>query len=44
MQAGFFYSKKVIKKVTKSIEISIFAPNFKNLQQSIPFLLLKKLV
>lgn len=29
MQVGFFYSKKVIKKVTKSIEISTFAPNFK---------------
>ena len=31
MQVGFFYFKKVLKKVTKSIEISTFAPNFKKL-------------
>ncbi|MDR6843833.1 hypothetical protein J2W95_000513 [Flavobacterium granuli] len=27
MQVGFFYSKKLIKKVTKSIEIITFAQN-----------------
>ena len=30
LHADFFLFKKDLKKVTKSIEISIFAPNFKN--------------